>query len=192
MKLEIKHLAPYLPCELKVIIMGEMVKGTEYNDKPTPIIFELVGLDTNHVEYHEIGRSVTEQIVFSDCFPILRPLSDLTKEIEHNGEKFVPIFELFKLINDYHLLDFDINYSEKNISFQIDDSWNHIMTFNDIDLQFGYDENDFIFHLTESFRNYSFNYIQMHEKLFEWKFDVFSLIENGLAVAVTDKFNPYK
>jgi hypothetical protein len=66
------------------------------------------------------------------------------------------------------------------------------MTFNDIDLQFGYDENDFIFHLTESFRNYSFNYIQMHEKLFEWKFDVFSLIENGLAVAVTDKFNPYK
>lgn len=23
--------------------------------------------------------------------PILRPLSDLTKEIEHNGEKFVPI-----------------------------------------------------------------------------------------------------
>ena len=26
--------------------------------------------------------------------PFLRPLSDLTKEIEHNGEKFVPILKL--------------------------------------------------------------------------------------------------
>lgn len=29
--------------------------------------------------------------------PILHPLSDLTKEIEHNGEKFVPIEKLYHL-----------------------------------------------------------------------------------------------
>jgi len=31
---------------------------------------------------------------FESVMPILRPLSDLTKEIEHNGEKFVPLNEL--------------------------------------------------------------------------------------------------
>ena len=30
------------------------------------------------------------------CLPFLYPLSDLTKEIEHRGEKFVPIVELLK------------------------------------------------------------------------------------------------
>ena len=30
-----------------------------------------------------------------DYKPIIRPLSDLTKQIEHNGEEFVPIQEIF-------------------------------------------------------------------------------------------------
>lgn len=30
------------------------------------------------------------------------------------------------------------------------------------------------------------------QKLLEWKFDIFGLIEKGLAIAVTDEFNPYK
>ena len=30
------------------------------------------------------------------------------------------------------------------------------------------------------------------EKLFEWKFDVFGLIDAGLAEPVTEEFNPYK
>ena len=32
-----------------------------------------------------------------DCLPILRPLSDLTKEITHKGEAFVPIEKLYHL-----------------------------------------------------------------------------------------------
>jgi len=32
----------------------------------------------------------------SDSRPILRDISDLKKEIEHNGEKFVPIEKIFK------------------------------------------------------------------------------------------------
>jgi hypothetical protein len=186
MELEIKHLATYLPYGLKLqYVVREKVEKTGI----------IKSISHNEDETHPTRVSISAMYNEEHIWmfkPILRPLSDLTKEIEYNGEKFVPLFELFKLINDYHLVDFDINYSEKNISFQIDDNWNHIMTFNDIDLQFGYDENDFIFHLTESFMNYSFNYIQMHEKLYEWKFDVFNLIENGLSVAVTDEFNPYK
>ena len=36
-----------------------------------------------------------------DCKPILRPLSDLTKEIEHKGERFVPINRIKE--SQYHL-----------------------------------------------------------------------------------------
>ena len=41
------------------------------------------------------------------CFPILHPLSDLTKEIEHNGEKFVPIERLSKLNGMSAIRDMD-------------------------------------------------------------------------------------
>ena len=39
----------------------------------------------NGIYYDEYGSE------FNDYKPILRPLSDLTKEIEHKGEKFVPM-----------------------------------------------------------------------------------------------------
>ena len=35
-------------------------------------------------------------LLLNDILPILRPLTDLTKEIEHKGEKFIPIVELLK------------------------------------------------------------------------------------------------
>ena len=89
MKLELKHLSAYLPFRLSVCIMGEFSE-----EERKPFVFELVGLDVNFAEYHEVGRSVTEQAFFSDCFPILRPLSDLTKEIKVNGEKFIPLYNL--------------------------------------------------------------------------------------------------
>ena len=38
--------------------------------------------------------------LIEDFIPILRPLSDLTKEIEHKGENFVPIVEINKR-NEY-------------------------------------------------------------------------------------------
>lgn len=65
-ELELKHLSPYLPYKLRIrYVLG---KGSTWT----------------------LTQFNIEQ--FSDVDkPILRPLSDLTKEIEHNGEKFVPI-----------------------------------------------------------------------------------------------------
>ncbi len=41
--------------------------------------------------------SLIELLNWSNVYqPLLRPLSDLTKEIKHKGEKFVPIVELLK------------------------------------------------------------------------------------------------
>lgn len=82
MKLELKHLAGYLPYGVKI----ETPYGVE--------ILEALGEDWIFTEqkraYHFIEK------------PILRPLSDLTKEIEVNGKKFVPI-EYFE--DKYYTLD---------------------------------------------------------------------------------------
>ena len=128
MKLELKHLAPYLPYGLKCMV-----------DKETVL---LIGLDTE-VEYWIIWKKLAASN--QGCsYPsknfklLLRPLSDLTKEIEHNGEKFVP-----SLNEDSELRQFTFS------------SFNSIKT-----------------------------YYADFEKLFEWHFDVFGLIEAGLAIDI--------
>lgn len=88
MKLELKHLAPYLPYELK-IRCGEISR---------PI---LTCAYTNEFEI-----AIKEVFINSAYKPILRPLSDLTKEIEVNGKKFVPI-EFFKQEYTDHRVKFE-------------------------------------------------------------------------------------
>ena len=77
MKLELKHLAPYLPYGLKLI--GD--------------------IDNNPIDKYDISTDGWLCYItnngggkgrISGYKPILRPLSDLTKEIEINGNKFVP------------------------------------------------------------------------------------------------------
>ena len=87
MKLEIKHLAPYLPYKLK-IRCGEISH---------PI---LTCADTNEFEI-----SVKEVFINSAYKPILRPLSDLTKEIKIDSIKFIPAEILFSVENN-ELQDF--------------------------------------------------------------------------------------
>ena len=82
MKLEVKHLAPYLSYKLKFEI--------NIYDQAT-IDGVMVGLNSREIEFSEIRKTITEIFSYDLCLPILHPLSDLTKEIEHNGEKFVPI-----------------------------------------------------------------------------------------------------
>lgn len=82
-KLKLEHIAAYLTYGLKCHNMGNS------DDKGIPIVQEIIGLDLDGVLVsfeHE-----DEHYIFSDTLPILRPLSDLTKEIDVNGEKFVPI-----------------------------------------------------------------------------------------------------
>jgi len=84
MKLELRHLAGYLPYGLK---------GVEEIEKPIHILHSL-DIDKKAIWRNKEFHSMTSRI---DCIPILRPLSDLTKEIEVNGEKFVPIKEYYYL-----------------------------------------------------------------------------------------------
>ena len=83
MKLKIEHLAPYAPYKLKLINGVVRVDLTAISlDSPFVFITTYLG------SREKIMKHIDE------VKPILRPLSDLTKEIEVNGEKFFPIEQL--------------------------------------------------------------------------------------------------
>jgi len=135
MKLEIKHLTGYLPYGLKA-------KMNIFGDNQTEVVIE--GLSTiGEVELSGIRTTVNEFFDISEIKPILRPLSDLTKEIEVNGGKFVPIeYNAFK-----HSKEDIIEFQNKFIHYKA--------------MKFG-----------------------IIERFLEWHFDIYGLIENGLAIDI--------
>jgi hypothetical protein len=90
MKLELKHLAAYLPYGLKF--------KTDFDH----IRYQMTGLDIirSVVTLKAINNAKNSKKIaikkLGSNKPILRPLSDLTKEIEVNGERFVPKDILFR------------------------------------------------------------------------------------------------
>ena len=127
MKIELKHLTPYLPYGL-VWSVSEVDDNRPYNREMTLL-------------------NIRELIGYTQRKPILRPLSDLTETIEHGNERFTPSFRI------------DENCSkgdEPNYQSLIDDPrWCHSLP----------------------------NYI--HVYLLQWHFDVFGLIDKGLAIPKT-------
>lgn len=176
MKLELKHLAPYLPYNLK--------GNYEVSEVVPSAKFELRNkeLRTDNIDFF-----------LKYAKPILRPLSDLTKEIEVNGEKFIPIVELFNLrtqktnarVKEIYIKD---NTAVIECEPLIIEKVIHSIDFFEIDLE----PEDITFSLVtelkfpqeiESFYLLG-NEFKMYQRLFEWHFDVFGLIEKGLAVNI--------
>lgn len=118
----------------------------------------------------------------NDCMPILRPL-DLTKEIEHGGERFVPIRRLvpesFGHIQNVEISDF-LDRGVAIISNLDTDEQLHIYTDNGISI---------------STRNHSFNVsdFRIINLLISWHFDIADLISKNQAIDInTLETNPYK
>tara|TARA_R110000772_G_scaffold224621_1_gene335255 strand:- start:83 stop:493 length:411 start_codon:yes stop_codon:yes gene_type:complete len=133
MKLQLKHLVPYLPYGLQCMAQGE---GKQQ--------FELQGIsDIYYADLHEIGRTVCEQYDFEDTFPILRPLSDLfinqkIKDLRDLGSNDMLFWGLNGFTGDLT----NVDVYKKDLSFSI------------------------------------------LEYLYKNHFDVFGLIEKGLAINV--------
>lgn len=149
-KLTLKELAPYLPYGLKVLVTAwdDDSENTprKHIDTVDSLSEELITLQ-KHPDYY--FNSDMNEI---DISIALRPLSDLTKEITHNGETFVPLDVLIEIHGNG--LDYSYLVSPKNV------------------------------------KEYSFDIVQ---SLLEWHFDVFGLIERGLAINVNElEENPYK
>ena len=179
-----EFLAISLPYELHGIIRNRvaLINGIEY-EKELPITWK--------------GERFTGKCGFN-IKPILHPLTDLTKEIEHKGERFVPIVELAKLANVETIgraefskqtefqTHFYVDYINKRVRkrFQL-----RRLTFEKegIKLDFEY------FYPYRNGFLYVDNQFMLFTKLIEWHFDLFNGIESGEAIDVnTLNENPYK
>jgi|SRR5690606_32887544 len=174
-KLELKHIAPYLPYRLKCLIPKHSLKfGQQYVLPVNGASIDSYGL--LNIEF----ILPDDDLLFSNQLkwvkPLLRPLSDLTQEIEHNGERFVPIIELFKLHNknDFRVFPYSENYEL--------DHYSHCVIYDDKNI-FGYSNHGSFVGFTPGYCNFLIlNQIELIEKLYEWHFDVFELIDKGLAI----------
>jgi hypothetical protein len=133
MKLELKHLAPYLPYELHGIIFY-----TKTDFEKTKLCIK-DGLNNE--------ADIASWLLGSyQVKPILRPLADLNSLIEVNNRKFYPIDELAE-IDEVVVLQYSFEFFETSMK-----------------------------HLPH----------WIVQQLLEWHFDVFGLIEQGLAISIHD------
>ena len=146
MKLELKHLASYLP-------YGLNIKDVKHGS-----VFEALHfITTPHQDFSLFKGNLDQLINDKYLKPILFPLSSLTKEITVNGETFVPYDKIKEIYpNTPQFTDYIKGWM---LYYGVMDS--------------------------------KCEYVCIL-KLFEWKIDVFGLIEAGLAEPVTEDFNPYK
>ena len=123
-----------------------------------------------------------DNITWKTVLPLLRNLYDLTKEIEHNGEKFVPIVELAKLTGISG--NFEIKQGKENeiIAFVWDGSLRRDLKFNIKDLYF--EKTFWIGHQ-------KINQLSLFQKLISWHFAI-GLDENDYIDVNTLETNPYK
>lgn len=146
-ELKLEHLAPYLPYDLKITHVGQPEVMYTMN---TIINSCFIGDHSNLDDEYNTKLYLIK--------PILRPLSDLTKEIEVNGKKFVPAEYLWMC---------DIaEWKSFEIYGKIPDYWDACM----------------------KVIPYETEYRTM-QKLFKMHFDVFGLIEKGLAIDINDVKN---
>ncbi len=152
-KLELKHLAPYLPYGLKWMKGNNKYNTAHLSTKRIGIISQKGFGDIEKHSFEYLPKNLK---------PILRPLSDLTKEIEVNGEKFVPIECL-----DYGCVEYDYIFKSSN-------DYVNISILNEQLEQIDIIQSDNIALTSHGTVN----------KLISWHFDVFGLIKSGLAIDI--------
>ena len=169
--LELKDICGYLPYGLKV-----------YHN-------QCIGTDTLfEVWYHPIKDDervvcgINSRLKLDEITPILHPMSDLTKEITHKGQTFVPIVKLA----DIALPGRDWRISNAGTYAECGGIWDGY--------ELSYTEGDFLLeergHDGESYggtKNWTVqikNVVSIFDKLSEWKFDYRGLIDEGLAIDV--------
>jgi hypothetical protein len=143
MKLEIKHLAPYLPYGLNGIYK----------------LSDVINLLDGQKDEIRDKKLASDCVPFflSYCKPILRPLSDLTKQISDNkGRKFILAKQLWSVSeNDEDVFE---------LFGTLPEYW-------DISLRA----------LISDYRNVDYGDIQ---KMLKYHFDIFGLIDQGLAIDI--------
>lgn len=108
-KIKLEEIVGYLPYGLKIMIVSNQDRG---------LTGEMVSL---HKDYLGVKARVKQHLKIERGLehikPILHPLSDLTKEIEVDGEKFIPLNELKHLYGWEYMWSYvNNNQGEFNIN----------------------------------------------------------------------------
>lgn len=184
-RLTIKELVPYLPYKLQWKFEG--------SDE----VHEVMGIDITDFGVHLFSPyGDYGKCRINEGKPLLRPLSSLTKEIEHNGESFVPMVELYKIARGRYK-DSIVKYwsimSTTSIMIEQEGYSNFIFSIvnSDIDIRLEYGLN-FQLHSTDLFNeNPKTVMVQcwniLFYKLHEWHFDTKGLLERQLALPIDGK-----
>lgn len=155
MKAELKHIAPYLPFDLKGL--NEQTKKTHGT-----MLFK------NNKE-----DRVTIEWFLDNLIPIMHPLSNLIKEIEFEGEKFRPMFKLLQLVSGQK----DILSETIEYSFDPDGKAYFIrVNYKGFFVILAYDLNDKSFRMIRNGKIFSINnQLEAFELLFKWHFNVYEV-----------------
>jgi len=180
-KLQINHLAAYLPYGLYIENLNYKCDYVGIRHSKINSLYSIHTHDGDMWHYKTNAGNVSS---INDGKPILRPLSDLIKEINHNGESFIPMQKLLDQIgvSDPDTFEKGDGYVVCHYTY---DSW-----------AFGFKYlTGFYFNNGSSGWDREYNLPQMllFQTLFEWKFDVFNLIPQNLAIDVNSlSENVYK
>lgn len=174
--LKADFVAPYLPYGLKF--------------KSDSEILELIGVQGNSILLNNNSNIISSMIDELYWKPMLRPLSQLTEEIEINGEMIVPIKKLHSIAKG----SLGTGFSKQEFV----KTWTGALLLKTYRCENYYTE--FIF----SNRSFHYRYFDMEEMrcgenhinnqlllfhtLFKWHFDVFELIDKGLAISIDKDF----
>ena len=132
-------------------------------------------------KYHmSIGHILISDL--SLITPIVHPIKDLIVPIHHNGETFIPLFELAKLtFSDYSKEDFSYEHHENNTIMLIITPDQSIL---------GYDLNTFSFFAAIQGKACSpVHQLTLFQKLLEWHFDIANLIKTNQATSINSFLN---
>lgn len=155
-KFELKHFSSYPMGENGVLVRlpKHQIEYGKYHTYPLNGIFisfqNELGIELLTPDEDTINSFTFE---LNKCKLVLRPLSDLTKEIEVNGEKFIPMQKL------YH----EMNLRIAGLSY------------------YGIEQRI----IKKPLVYLTYQYI---EYLFQWHFDVYGLIERGLAIDMNNEW----
>lgn len=184
-KLELKHIAPYFAYGLKCEILNYKC---DY-------VGEKYGIINGYYFYagepHYTFKTREESGKRGDLIkPILRPLSDLIKEIEIDGKKFIPLVEIAKtaLCDTTKIVGPSKTKTDYGVMFDVEndeDSFKHeVFAYSHEIKMFGRHYRTYPHYEHTSQILFVPNQLELFEKLYEWHFDIHGLIDSGLAVDI--------
>lgn len=169
--LTLEHLAPYLPYGIQIIDNGE--------------VETIIGVINNKVFIEDCHRNGYASI--EDVKLVLRPMTDLIKEVWIKGH-LTPLVDIVittngtnTIVDKMHISDDYIYCNYRNYP---NDTYYKSLVYHIDNRMFTLHRHSSLEPTLDNARVPYFDHNEIFQKLLSWHFDVFGLIEKGLAIDI--------